>query len=28
LLFTAIPPKDAEKGAYKGKVKFIFTRVI
>jgi len=26
LLFTAIPSKDAEKGAYKGKVKFIFTR--
>lgn len=28
LFFTAIPSKDAEKGAYKGKVKFIFTRVI
>lgn len=28
LLFTAIPSKDAEVGAYKGKVRFIFTRVI
>ncbi len=28
LIFTAIPSKDAEKGAYKGWVKFIFTRVI
>lgn len=28
LKFTAIPSKDAEKGAYKGKVRFIFTRVI
>lgn len=28
LTFTAIPSKDAEKGAYKGKVKFIFTRII
>lgn len=26
LLFTAIPSKDAEKGAYQGKIKFIFTR--
>lgn len=26
LIATAIPPKDAEKGAYKGKVRFIFTR--
>lgn len=26
LKFTAIPPKDAEKGAYTGKVRFIFTR--
>lgn len=28
LIFTAIPTKDAEKGAYKGKVNFIFTRII
>jgi len=28
LIFTAIPSKDAEKGAYKGKVYFIFVRVI
>ena len=26
LIATAIPSKDAEKGAYKGKVRFIFTR--
>jgi len=28
LLFTAIPSKDAEEGAYKGKIKFIFTRTL
>ncbi len=28
LIFTAMPSRDAEKGAYKGKVYFIFVRVI
>ena len=28
LLFTAIPSKGAEKGAYQGKIKFIFTRLV
>lgn len=28
LIFTAIPSRDGEKRAYKGKVSFIFTRII